>query len=420
MDRTRLEGIIQQYKTDAESVYNTWFVNNEERLKAFRSIRRGVEGVITEIKAGSFGNDFRGSSLEFVLKSITEQKQVFDGAAHAFYWKPKLRIPDIYENEPNKVAFGQFLECCLHATRDDQLIREISKLAAQEIKGLGPAVANILYFLHPTLLPPSNTAILNGFNLLLGESKKLGSWTSYLEMRDVIMALNEQYRTVLSKDLGAISGLLFEIGARKLIIAENSQLVLEESERKRIAAAQKKRHEEVLDDIRQGEEHSHMQLLLIKLGKGLGYDVVVAANDRGKSFRDEKFSFHCLCGLPELGVNTEVATTIGLIDVLWLDKGTNHVACGFEVEKSTSIYSGLLRLADLALALPDHSIKMFLVAPADREKEVVAQLKRPSVLAANRGTVSYILFPDLAEHCDSMCRFGSGRDVLDKIAKTGL
>jgi type II restriction enzyme len=96
------------------------------------------------------------------------------------------------------------------------------------------------------------------------------------------------------------------------------------------------------------------------------------------------------------------------------------VACGFEVEKSTSIYSGLLRLADLALALPDHSIKMFLVAPADREKEVVAQLKRPSVLAANRGTVSYILFPDLAQHCDSMCRFGSGRDVLDKIAKTGF
>lgn len=33
MERTRLEGIIQQYKTDAESVYNTWFVNNEERLK---------------------------------------------------------------------------------------------------------------------------------------------------------------------------------------------------------------------------------------------------------------------------------------------------------------------------------------------------------------------------------------------------
>ena len=213
MDRSRFECIVNKYKADSESVYNTWFINSEERLKAFRAIRRGVEQVIAEIKAGSFGNDFRGSSLELVLNSITEQKQVFEGAAHAFYWKPKLRIPDIYENKPNQTVFGQFLESCLQSTKDDQLVREILKLAARDIKGLGPAAANILYFLHPTVLPPSNTAILNGFNLLLGEKKKLGSWSSYLEMRDTIMVLNEEYRAMLSTDLGAISGLFFEIGA---------------------------------------------------------------------------------------------------------------------------------------------------------------------------------------------------------------
>ena len=91
--------IIQQYKTDKESVYNTWFINNEERLKAFRSIRRGVMQVVEDIKSKRFPNDFKGSSLEFVLKCITEQKQVFEGAPHPFFWKPKLRIPDIYESE---------------------------------------------------------------------------------------------------------------------------------------------------------------------------------------------------------------------------------------------------------------------------------------------------------------------------------
>jgi type II restriction enzyme len=175
----------------------------------------------------------------------------------------------------------------------------------------------------------------------------------------------------------------------------------------------------VLADIRQDEAHTKMQFLLTKLGKALGYDVLVAANDRGKSFGGERFSFHCLCSLPELGVDNSVASTIDLIDVLWFEKGSSRVACGFEVEKSTSIYSGLLRLADLALALPEHSVKLFLVAPDEREKEVQAQLKRPSLLAANRGTVSYILFSDLAAHCDAMCRFGSGRDILEKIAKSG-
>ena len=161
-----------------------------------------------------------------------------------------------------------------------------------------------------------------------------------------------------------------------------------------------------------------MQVLLTKLGRALGYDVLVASNDRGKSFQDEKFSFHCLCSLPDLGVAQDVAATIDLIDVLWFEKGTNRVVCGFEVEKSTSIYSGLLRLADLALALPEHSIRMFLVAPDDREREVLAQLKRPSVLATNAGMVSYILFSDLAKHWESMGRFGSGCEVLEKLART--
>jgi len=64
--------IIKQYKDDKVSVYNTWFVNNEDRLKAFRSIKRGVIQVIEDIKQKKFGNDYKGSSLEFVLTCITE------------------------------------------------------------------------------------------------------------------------------------------------------------------------------------------------------------------------------------------------------------------------------------------------------------------------------------------------------------
>ena len=104
-----LSQIIQQYKSDFSSVYNTWFVNNEDRLKAFRSIRRGVMQVVDDIKNKKFGNDFKGSSLEFVLNCITEQKQVFEGAALPFYWKPKLRIPDIYKNQTNNINIKYIL-----------------------------------------------------------------------------------------------------------------------------------------------------------------------------------------------------------------------------------------------------------------------------------------------------------------------
>ena len=236
---SHLHSIIQQYKADRESVYNTWFTNNEERLKAFRSIRRGVQQIVDDIKNKKFGNDFKGSSLEFVLTCITEQKQVFEGAAHPFYWKPKLRIPDIYENETNKQHFGQFLENCLNAKAEAQIIKEIIRLDSYKIKGLGPAVSNILYFLHPTIVPPFNTAILNGFNYLFKDRKKLGSWSEYLALREVLIDTNKQYRSELSLDLGAIAGLLFEIGTQKIILGTDEYL--SEPERKKLEKLIEKR-----------------------------------------------------------------------------------------------------------------------------------------------------------------------------------
>jgi len=160
--------------------------------------------VIDDIKNKTFPNDFKGSSLEFVLSCIAEQKQIFVGVAHPFYWKPKLRIPDIYKNQNNKIAFGQFLENRINAKNEEQVIKEIVKLDELKIKVLGPAVGSILYFLHPTWFPPFNTAILNGFNFLFKDKKKLGSWTEYFKIREALIETNGKHEIELSNDLGAI------------------------------------------------------------------------------------------------------------------------------------------------------------------------------------------------------------------------
>ncbi len=128
-------GIIQRYVADPESVYNTWFVSGDERLKAFRSIRRGVKATVDAIADNSFPNDFKGSPLEIVLTAITEQMQVFAGTAHLFCWKPKLRILDIYESAENKKKLGQFVATCLAATREEQFLAEMHRIAAKNING---------------------------------------------------------------------------------------------------------------------------------------------------------------------------------------------------------------------------------------------------------------------------------------------
>jgi type II restriction enzyme len=419
MDKQAFLELINRYKTDGESVYRTWFVNGEERMKAFRAIRRGVKDTVDAIANGTFGCDFKGSPLELVLTAITEQKQVFEGAAHPFYWKPKLRIPDIYENESNKQKFGAFLQACLTAHREEQVLAEMSRLGAAQIKGLGPAVASIIYFLHPTLVPPFNTAMVNGFNALFAAKIKLGSWPSYLEMREVIVRSNDEVRDHLSKDLGAFAGLLFEIGSGRLVVPGNADGVLQHAKQKAEKAA-RARHATVLAEQQEESEHTQMQHVLIKIGRALKYDVHVARNDRHRSCHGDSFA---LLTLPELPAQTwprEVMDTVTLIDVIWLKAGTGEIVSAFEIEKSTSIYSGILRLEDLARSIPDDACRFYLVAPNSREREVMAQLSRPAIRSGlEHISLTFLPFKELTQNCDALCMFGDDHNILQKIARGG-
>jgi hypothetical protein len=74
--------------------------------------------------------------------------------------------------------------------------------------------------------------------------------------------------------------------------------------------------------------------------------------------------------------NETTNRTIELIDVLWL-KG-NSIVAAFEVEATTSVYSGLLRMSDLIALQPNLSINLFLVAPDDRRDKVESELMRPT------------------------------------------
>lgn len=78
----------------------------------------GMNDVIKAIESRVIGNDFYGSPLEDVLATICEQKQVFEGAAHAFYWKSKLspieyptvrKIFMTYDLENKKAQVSGFL-----------------------------------------------------------------------------------------------------------------------------------------------------------------------------------------------------------------------------------------------------------------------------------------------------------------------
>lgn len=420
MASVALGTLIDRWRDDPGGSYQGWFLWHE-RLKNFRSIRRGLTTVIEEIEAGTFGNLYKGSSLETVVRSIAEQRQIFKGADHAFLWKPKLRIPDIYESAENQLAFGRFLATCMCCNGADALVQAIHLLDRRRVKGLGPAVANLLYFLHPTWMPPFNTAIVRGYNAVTHARVKLGKWGDYLAMRDGILRLNADYRDQLSNDLGAIGGLLFDIGSGRYPAPpagdDEAQRAIWQADldrARRESTAAPKRDPGIEGDL----SHTEVQGCLRDLGHALGFDVWIASNDRSRSLHAGRLGDGCLSELPAKLRDGPGADTVRLIDVLWLEKSDGHVSAAFEVEHTTSIYSGIVRLLDLALGAPSNATRgLFLVAPDDREKDVRTQLGRPAFRRVLDLDVRYLSYGDLEKHREAMARFGQGLKAIDAIAR---
>ncbi|MFO0646450.1 MAG: type II restriction endonuclease [Polyangiales bacterium] len=411
--------LLVKWRDDAGGTYRTWFLW-EERLKNFRSIRRGIQRVAAEIEAKTFGTQYRGSSLETVVHSIAEQRQIFKGADHAFLWKPKLRIPDIYENPDHQLAFGRFLETCACSQGEAALVAAVHQLDQRAIKGLGPAVANLMYFLHPTEMPPFNTAIVNGYNALTGAKVRLGRWNEYLALRAGMLRLTETWRALLSNDLGAVAGFLFDLGAGRYAPPprDGDEEALarwrEDLERVRADAAKSAASGSSRDD----RTHTEVQGWLRDLGLALGYAVWIASNDRSRAYAGGKLGDGCLDALPPHVGEVPGADTVRLIDVLWLDRSDRNVVAAFEVEHSTSIYSGIVRMLDLALGVPGNAAQgLFLVAPDDREKEVRDQLRRPAFRDVARLRVRYLPYSELDKHRDAMARFGTGMKAVEAVAR---
>jgi hypothetical protein len=96
--------------------------------------------------------------------------------------------------------------------------------------------------------------------------------------------------------------------------------------------------------------------------------------------------------LPNFGFDETTRRIVQNIDVLWLRH--NLILKAFEVESTTTIYSGLLRLNDLVLSQPNNNIDLHLVAQLSRREKVQNQLYRPSFRSLLR-QCSFVSFDEV-------------------------
>jgi hypothetical protein len=102
-------------------------------------------------------------------------------------------------------------------------------------------------------------------------------------------------------------------------------------------------------DVAQPRIHSELQGKLRDIGTFEGYDVWIA--DRGTKWNDEELGTGCLPDLPVIAAE-RTRSVMKNIDVIWFRRGTGHPVRFFEIEHSTSVYSGLLLINDVMIDFP--------------------------------------------------------------------
>ena len=153
----------------------------------------------------------------------------------------------------------------------------------------------------------------------------------------------------------------------------------------------------------------------------MGLNVWAPKPDRGKAWNSKPVG-----GVPKLldklptSFDEGTTKTVEHIDVLWL-KGAAIVAA-FEVEHTTTIYSGLLRMSDLLSMQPNLDISLYLVGPDDRYAKFAREVARPTFASRPKplhtlcGFLPYSKLCERVEVAKNVLRFLKP-EFIDEIAE---
>jgi len=179
----------------------------------------------------------------------------------------------------------------------------------------------------------------------------------------------------ISRVLNRIAKLTYSKGQKRKVwvLKENlaQQMLLEE--------VVKPKEKEVLTEkeekTREMSEHDLMIFRLLELGEYKGYGCHVGLKEQSLMLEFKKRSEPMLSNT-QYGMDRHGFDIVREIDMLWL-KGDQIVAA-FEVEKSTTIDSGINRFRNLFAVQPNSTIGAYIVVPDKRETEAIKKLNSPA------------------------------------------
>lgn len=168
-----------------------------------------------------------------------------------------------------------------------------------------------------------------------------------------------------------------------------SKIKISEGKEISVSVPENEEEKEIKENIsnkRELRESLKVQSLLAEIGEKLGFKIWLPINDKNKILELWKPKKETLLEELPLVFDETTLKTIKNIDVLWIKR--RSIARAFEVEDTTSIYSGILRMADLLSLQPMLDIKIHIVAPDTRREAVFQQIARPVFAVMEKGPLS--------------------------------
>lgn len=165
------------------------------------------------------------------------------------------------------------------------------------------------------------------------------------------------------------------------------------------------------------EPHLKAQFILKELADIVGYDGFIAKNDQNRVYNSKILSENSLVDIPKYHISKDLDRHISLIDVLWFQNDIPK-AC-FEVETSTSVYSGLLRMADFVCTTKNTQTELYIVTTKNRKEKIQKELNRPIFKQIGLSQICKVIFIEELEVLYSLVSNLKGHvkeNILEKIS----
>lgn len=166
-------------------------------------------------------------------------------------------------------------------------------------------------------------------------------------------------------------------------------------------------------------ESIQVQSLIAQIGARMGMSIWIPRSDRGRVLKEWKIEPQLLLERLPLNYDETTLRTIEQIDVIWL-RGRSIVRA-FEVEHTTAVYSGILRMADLLALQPNMDIRLHIVSPVAKRDKVFQEIRRPVFSLLEKGPLAesctYLSYDSLRELASQKHLAHLSDMVLDEYAE---